>query len=201
MPHRTARLHKMDTVPAYVDWRACMATSAERAEMTKGSSKTPNPGPSAVDWHKAAATLHRPHWSEPKKQKGKAATGGLALPFHQKPNSWTYNFVEVSGYNLESSQSWGFCMDFLQHWEAGMIFCQVLLFSFFTMYSNWTVLTVRGCVSLKKYNSQVKAVEVTFVWISSKNSPSEEYTVTFLVMVRGGTSLLLCPSKICRQGN
>jgi hypothetical protein len=26
-----------------------------------------------------------------------------------KPNSWTYNFVEVSGHNLESSGIWGFC--------------------------------------------------------------------------------------------
>ncbi len=26
----------------------------------------------------------------------------------QKPNSWTYNFVEVSGHNLESSKTWGF---------------------------------------------------------------------------------------------
>ncbi len=25
----------------------------------------------------------------------------------QKPNSWTYNFVEVSGHNLDSSQTWG----------------------------------------------------------------------------------------------
>ncbi len=32
----------------------------------------------------------------------------------EKPNSWTYNFVEVSGYNLESSQSWGFCIDLLK---------------------------------------------------------------------------------------
>ncbi len=31
----------------------------------------------------------------------------------QKPNSWTYNFVEVSGHDLESSQTWGFFMDFL----------------------------------------------------------------------------------------
>jgi hypothetical protein len=26
----------------------------------------------------------------------------------QKRNSWTYNFVEVSGHNLDSSQTWGF---------------------------------------------------------------------------------------------
>jgi hypothetical protein len=29
---------------------------------------------------------------------------------HKKPNSWTYNFAEVSGHDLESSQTWGFCM-------------------------------------------------------------------------------------------
>ncbi len=27
-----------------------------------------------------------------------------------KPNSWKYNFVEVSGHNPESFQTWGFCM-------------------------------------------------------------------------------------------
>ncbi len=35
----------------------------------------------------------------------------LAILQHElllKPNSWTYNFVEVSGHNLESSQTWGF---------------------------------------------------------------------------------------------
>ncbi len=25
----------------------------------------------------------------------------------QKPNSWTYNFIDVSGHNIESSQTWG----------------------------------------------------------------------------------------------
>ncbi len=29
-------------------------------------------------------------------------------PLRLKPNSWTYDFVEVSGHNLESSQTWGF---------------------------------------------------------------------------------------------
>ncbi len=32
-----------------------------------------------------------------------------------KPNSWTYNFVEVSGHYLKSSNTWGFCVDFLIH--------------------------------------------------------------------------------------
>ncbi len=32
-----------------------------------------------------------------------------------KPNSWTHNHVEVSGHCLRSSQTWGFCMDYLNH--------------------------------------------------------------------------------------
>jgi len=55
------------------------------------------------------------------------------LPMHwcsvQKPNSWTYNFFEVSGHNLESSHTWGFCMDFLNHREGDMVFYQVFLLS------------------------------------------------------------------------
>jgi hypothetical protein len=47
----------------------------------------------------------------------------------QKPNSWTYNFVEISRHNLESSQAWGFCMDFLNHREGGTVFYQVFLLS------------------------------------------------------------------------
>ncbi len=33
--------------------------------------------------------------------------------FLLKPNSWTYNFVEFSGHNLESSKTWGFhCLNY-----------------------------------------------------------------------------------------
>ncbi len=48
-----------------------------------------------------------------------------------KPISCKYNFVEVSGHNLESShsQTWGFCMDFLNHREGQMLFYQVFLLS------------------------------------------------------------------------
>ncbi len=65
-----------------------------------------------------------------------------------KPNSWTYNCAEVSGHTLESSQTWGFCMDFLNHREGDFL-------SGFppfacTVYSNWPLETVRGCVNLKK---------------------------------------------------
>jgi hypothetical protein len=47
----------------------------------------------------------------------------------QKPNSWTYNFIEVSGRNLESSQTRGFCMDFFNHREGDIVFYQVFLLS------------------------------------------------------------------------
>ncbi len=46
-----------------------------------------------------------------------------------KLNSWTYNFIAVSGHNLESSQTWGFLMDFLQHRQGGMVSYQVFLLS------------------------------------------------------------------------
>ncbi len=40
-----------------------------------------------------------------------SALYGTAL----KPNSWTYSFVEVSGHTLESSQTWGFCIQCLHY--------------------------------------------------------------------------------------
>jgi hypothetical protein len=53
-------------------------------------------------------------------------------------------------------------MNFLNHGEGGMVFYQVFrLSSLYSVYSNCIVETVRGCVSLKKYKSQGKAVEVT----------------------------------------
>ncbi len=56
-------------------------------------------------------------------------------------------------------------MDFLNHREGGMIFYQVFLLSPLQC----TVETVRGCVSLKKYKSQGKAVKVT---VNSKEESS-----------------------------
>ncbi len=53
----------------------------------------------------------------------------VSSAFKQKPTSWTYNFVEVSGHNLESSQTWYFCMDFLNHWKGGKVFYQVFRLS------------------------------------------------------------------------
>ncbi len=45
------------------------------------------------------------------------------------PHSWTYKFAEISGQNLESSQIWGFCMDFINHREGDMVFYKVYLLS------------------------------------------------------------------------
>ncbi len=40
-----------------------------------------------------------------------------------KPNSWTYNFVEVSGHNFESSQTWGFPIQCLHYKPVSNQFC------------------------------------------------------------------------------
>ncbi len=42
------------------------------------------------------------------------------------------HFVEVFGHNLESSQTRGFCVDFLNQREGGMVFIR---FSYFLLYS------------------------------------------------------------------
>ncbi len=77
----------------------------------------------------------------------------------QKPNSWTYNFVEVSGHNLESSQAWGFLYGFLKPLGKGYGFRSGFLLS--PLQCTVTEETVRGCVSLKKETSQGRAVEET----------------------------------------
>ncbi len=51
------------------------------------------------------------------------------IAFAWKPNSWSYSFIEVSGHNLESSQTWGFCIDFLNQREGGVWF-SIRIFSF-----------------------------------------------------------------------
>ncbi len=45
------------------------------------------------------------------------------LPNIQNPNSWTYNFVEVSGHNLESFQTWGFHKQYLHYKPVSNNFC------------------------------------------------------------------------------
>ncbi len=40
-----------------------------------------------------------------------------------KPNSWTYNFVEVSGHNLDSSQTWSYRIQCLHYQPVSNHFC------------------------------------------------------------------------------
>jgi hypothetical protein len=64
------------------------------------------------------------------------------------------------------------------------------------VYSDRTVETVRGCLSMKKYKSQGKPVEVTvkskgktlrtFVWILSKNSAPVDGAGKGLISMRSG---------------
>ncbi len=63
------------------------------------------------------------------------------------PNSWTYNFVEVSGHNLGSYQTWGLYMDFWKHRKGGTSGFPPLAF---TVSRNFTVEICKMCVSLKK---------------------------------------------------
>jgi hypothetical protein len=97
---------------------------------------------------------------------------------------WTNNFVEVSGHNLESSQTWGFCMALLNHRKGGMVFYQVLLFS--PLQCTVMNCRARNFKRLREFaeNKNLKAklywwlwiarrkALKTFVLISSKNSAS-----------------------------
>jgi hypothetical protein len=84
-------------------------------------------------------------------------------------------------FNLESSYL-RFLYEFFKPWGRGYGFLSGFPRFSFTVHSNWTVETLRGCVSLKKYKSQGKTVEVTvnskkensktFVWVLTKNSAS-----------------------------
>jgi hypothetical protein len=47
----------------------------------------------------------------------------LFCTINQKPNSWTYNFVEISGHNLESSQAWGFRIHCLHYKPVSTHIC------------------------------------------------------------------------------
>jgi hypothetical protein len=67
--------------------------------------------------------------------------------FSLTPNSWTYNSVEVSWHNLESSQTWCFFMDFLNCRKGGMVFYQVFLLSPLQC----TVTYSRNCKRLREF--------------------------------------------------
>ncbi len=70
----------------------------------------------------------------------------------QKPNSWTYeyNFVEFSWHNLESSQTWGFRMDFLNRREEGTVFYKVFFFSPL----QFTIRKSRNCKRLREFEER-----------------------------------------------
>ncbi len=48
---------------------------------------------------------------------------GNNLTCFRKLNSWTYNFVEVSGHNLGSSQTWGFHIQWIHYQPVSNHFC------------------------------------------------------------------------------
>jgi hypothetical protein len=93
----------------------------------------------------------------------------------RKPNSWTYNFIEVSVHNLESFQTSGFCMEFLNNREG--VWFSISFFSFLLHTVTETVKAVRGCVSLKKYKYHGKALEVT---VNSKEENSSDFCLDFV---------------------
>ncbi len=73
-------------------------------------------------------------------------------------------FLKVSRHNLKRFSDLRFCMDFLKHGEGGMVFgvwfsMVFLLSPLQCTCSKFTGEIVRGCVSLKKYKSQGRAVE------------------------------------------
>ncbi len=57
--------------------------------------------------------MYRKHWTHDSSYTPYCTVRGF--DGIQKPDSWTYNFVEVSGHNLESSQTWGFRIQCLHY--------------------------------------------------------------------------------------
>ncbi len=49
----------------------------------------------------------------PTTRKYRQKSGETVISSQSKPNSWTYNFVEVSGHNLESSETWSFPLQWM----------------------------------------------------------------------------------------
>jgi hypothetical protein len=50
-----------------------------------------------------------------------------SLNMCQEAEFMIVQFCKVSGHNLESSQTWGLCMDFLNHRAGGMVFYKIFL--------------------------------------------------------------------------
>ncbi len=86
-----------------------------------------------------------------------------------KPNSWTYNFIEVSWHNLESSQTWGFCMDFLNQRE-GVWFSIRFSFS----------LLCKKCKSLREFEEiEISSQICTEVTVNNKEENSWDFCQDF----------------------
>ncbi len=143
-------------------------------------SLTPADEERGVSWWKI------PHWNH---SLGAWFGGGEGEGFQEriwsdparKPNSWAFNFVDVFRHNPEDSQTWGFCMDFLNQKEGGMLF---LLSPLPCTVTNW-----KNCNRLREFEeievSYIAKVKrwlwierrktlKTFVWILFKKSASAQ---------------------------
>ncbi len=83
-----------------------------------------------------------------------------------------------------------FLHGFIKPYGKGHVFLSGFPPFSFTAYSNWTVEPVKGCVSLKKYKSQGKAVEVT---VNRKEENSEDFCLDFVQEFGLNSTLLISP--------
>ncbi len=84
---------------------------------------------------------------------------------HEKPNSWAYNFIEVSGHNLESSQTWGFS----------------ILYNVYITNQFQATFAHGGREGVKSVSRTVNSKDFkTFVPIASKNSASGNLHLAFM---------------------
>jgi hypothetical protein len=96
----------------------------------------------------------------------------------QKPNSWTYNFVEVSGHNLDSAQAWGFHIQCLDYKPVSNHFCSA----------------GGGGGSHNRWWIASRKTLKTFVQITFKNSASvhnHRATKTMIIIVKEFELLIL----------
>jgi hypothetical protein len=54
-----------------------------------------------------------------------------------KPKSWTYNFLEVSGHNIDSSQTWGFRTQCLHYKPVTNHFCSDFCTNYIQEFGLW----------------------------------------------------------------
>jgi hypothetical protein len=72
----------------------------------------------------------------------------------EKLNSWTYNFVEVSGHDLESSQAWGFRIQYLHYKPVSNNFCSM---TFNNSVSDLTIFCYS--VSVRRFGSDLRYLD------------------------------------------